>query len=205
MLLGRSPAAIAAPVIMPGASIDALYAQSRQPADLPADLVNRRPDILAAEQTLRAANADIGQARGAYFSSIRLTSGIGYESNALRDLLNPASMLRNLGANLVQPVFRAGAIGALVSGAQARETQARAQYISSVQNAFKDVYDALSNLTASEQVYSASTCRATALTDSLRLANLRCNNGYSSYLDMLTAQRDLLQIQSSQSMRSGRN
>lgn len=197
VLLGRSPAAISAPVIARGASIDALYAQSHLPADLPADLVNRRPDILAAEQTLRAANADIGQARAAYFPSIRLTSGIGYESSAFRDLLNPASMLWNLGANLVQPVFRAGAIGALVSGAQARETQARAQYISSVQIAFKDVHDALTNLTATEQVYSASTRRANALTDSLRLATLRYDNGYSSYLEVLTAQRDLLQIQSS--------
>ena len=196
VLLGRSPAAISAPVIARGASIDTLYAQSRQPADLPADLVNRRPDILAAEQNLRAANADIGQARAQYFPSIRLTSGIGYESNAFRDLLNPASMLWNLGANLVQPVFRAGAIGALVSAAQARETQARAQYISSVQNAFKDVHDALTNLAASEQVVGAATRRATALTDSVRLATLRYDNGYSSYLDVLTAQRDLLQIQS---------
>lgn len=196
VLLGRSPAAISAPVIARGAPIDALYAQQRQPADLPADLVNRRPDILAAEQTLRAANADIGQARAAYFPSIRLTSGIGYESSAFRDLLNPASMLWNLGANLVQPVFRAGAIGALVSGAQAREAQARAQYLTSVQNAFKDVHDALTNLAASEQLYGASTRRATALTDSLRLATLRYDNGYSSYLEVLTAQRDLLQIQS---------
>lgn len=197
VLLGRSPAAISAPVVARGAPIDTLYAQLRQPADLPADLVNRRPDIVAAEQTLRAANADIGQARAAYFPSIKLTSGIGYESSAFRDLINPASMLWNLGANLVQPVFRAGAIGALVSGAQARETQARAQYIASVQNAFKDVHDALTNLAASEQVYSASTRRATALTDSVRLATLRYDNGYSSYLDVLSAQRDLLQVQSS--------
>ena len=196
VLLGRSPAAISAPVIARGAPIDALYAHVKVPADLPADLVNRRPDILAAEQTLRAANADIGQARAAYFPTIKLTSGFGTASNAFRDLVSPASMLWNLGANLVQPVFRAGAIGALVSGAQARETQARAQYISSVQNAFKDVHDALTNLAASEQIYSASTRRATALTDSVRLATLRYDNGYSSYLDVLTAQRDLLQIQS---------
>lgn len=197
VLLGRSPTAISAPVIARGAPIDMLYTHLILPADLPADLVNRRPDILAAEQTLRAANADIGQARAQYFPSIKLTSGIGYESNAFKDLINPASMLWNLGANLVQPLFRAGAIGAVVSGARARETQARAQYVSSVQNAFKDVHDALTNLAASEQIYSASTRRASALTDSLRLATLRYNNGYSSYLDVLSAQRDLLQIQSS--------
>ena len=198
VLLGRSPTAIAAPVIARGAAIETLYAHLVLPADIPSDLLNRRPDLIAAEETLRAANADIGQAKAQYFPSIKLTSGIGYESNAFKDLLNPASMLWNLGANLVQPIFRSGAIGALVSGAQARETQARAQYVLGVQNAFKDVHDALTNLTAGEQITTAAARRATALTDSTRLATLRYNNGYSSYLEVLTAQRDLLQIQATQ-------
>ena len=197
VLLGRSPRAITTPVIARGAAIDALYRQMIVPADLPADLLNRRPDILAAEQALVAANADIGQARANYFPSVKLTTGLGYESTRLSDLINPASLLWNLGANLVQPIFRAGAIGALVTGAQARRTQAEAQYVQSVQNAFKDVHDALTNLAASELVYAASTRRATALSDALRLATLRYDNGYTSFLEVLTAQRDLLQTQSS--------
>jgi multidrug efflux system outer membrane protein len=69
VLLGRSPAAVAQPVIARGKDIQALYQHLSLPADLPSDVLNRRPDILAAEQTLIAANADIGQAKAAYFPS----------------------------------------------------------------------------------------------------------------------------------------
>ncbi len=197
VLAGRSPRAIATPQIGRGASIDALYAHLTAPVDLPADLLNRRPDIVAAEQALVAANADIGQARAQYFPSIRLTSGIGYESNVLKDLISPASLLWNLGASLAQPVFRAGAIGAVVQGAQARKTQAQAQYVQTVENAFRDVHDAITAVSANDLIYGASNRRAKALKDTLRLATLRYDNGYSSYLEVLTAQRDLLQTQAS--------
>ncbi len=197
VLLGRSPAAIARPVITRGGSIDSLYQQLSLPADLPSDLLNRRPDIIAAEQALIAANADVAQAKSQYFPSVKLTSGIGYESRAFQDLFNPASLLWNLGANLVQPVFRAGAIGAVVAGAEARKTQALAQYVQAVQGAFRDVHDALVTTAASEQVYVASKRRVVALKDSLRLADLRYKNGYSSYLEVLSAQRDLLQAETS--------
>ena len=143
-----------------------------------------------------AANADIGQARAQYFPSVRLTGSGGYESNRLSELINPASVLWNLGAGLTQPIFRAGAIGALVAGAEARKTQAQAQYVQSVQSAFRDVHDALTGLAINDRIYGASNRRAVALKDTLRLATLRYNNGYSSYLEVLTAQRDLLAVQS---------
>lgn len=197
VLLGRSPSAIAQPMIVRGSSIDTLYQQLSLPADLPSDLLNRRPDILAAEQGLVAANADVGQAKAQYFPSVKLTTGIGDESRVFQDLFNPASLLWNIGASLVQPVFRAGAIGAVVSGAEARKTQALAQYVQTVQGAFRDVHDALTNTTANEQIYAASNRRVIALKDSLYLANLRYTNGYSSYLEVLSAQRDLLQAEAS--------
>jgi multidrug efflux system outer membrane protein len=196
ILVGRSPRNIADPVIDRGAPIASLYTRLTPPMDLSSDLLNRRPDILAAEQALIAANADIGQARSLLFPSIRLTSSVGYESNMLKDLINPASMLWNLGIGLTQPIFRAGAIGAVVTGARARETQAKGQYVLSVQSAFRDVHDALTAMNANTMIYDASKRRATALQDALRLATLRYNNGYSSYLEVLTAQRDLLQTQS---------
>ncbi|MFZ6815592.1 efflux transporter outer membrane subunit [Undibacterium sp. Rencai35W] len=196
VLLGRSPAAIANPDIPRGNSIDRIYQQLSVPADLPSDLLNRRPDIIAAEQTLVAANADIGQAKAQYFPSLKLTTTYGDESKVFQDLFNPASLLWNLGANLAQPVFRAGAIGAVVSGAEARKTQALAQYVQSVQGAFRDVHDALINTSANEQMYAAGNRRVVALKDSLRLAELRYKNGYSGYLDVLSAQRDLLQAES---------
>ena len=195
VLAGRSPRAIATPQIARGAAIDALYGRLTAPVDLPADLLNRRPDIVAAEQALVAANADIGQARAQYFPSIRLTTGIGYESNVLKNLISPESLLWNLGASLAQPVFRAGAIGAVVQSAEARKAQA--QYVQTVENAFRDVHDAITALSANELIYGATNRRAKALKDTLRLATLRYDNGYSSYLEVLTAQRDLLQTQAS--------
>ena len=195
VLVGRSPSAIAKPVIARGSDIDGLYQQLRIPADLPSNLLERRPDIVAAEQSLVAANADIGQAKALYFPTLKLSSGVGYESQGLKDLINPASMLWNIGANLTQPVFRAGAIGAVVSGAEARKTQALAQYVQTVQGAFRDVHDALNNATANEQIYPSGQHRVAALKDSLRLAELRYKSGYSSYLEVLNAQRDLWQAQ----------
>jgi multidrug efflux system outer membrane protein len=195
VLLGRSPTAIANPDLLRGSSIGSLYQQLNLPTDLSSDLLNRRPDIIAAEQALVAANADVGQAKALYFPSVKLTTGIGYESRVFRDLLDPASLLWNVGANLVQPIFRAGAIGALVSGAEARKDQAMAQYLQAVQGAFRDVHDALNNVSANQQVYLAGNRRVLALKDSLRLADLRYKNGYSSYLEVLNAQRDLQQTE----------
>ncbi|MDP1977526.1 efflux transporter outer membrane subunit [Undibacterium sp.] len=197
VLLGRSASAIAQPVIARGNAIDSLHQQLIMPADLPSDLLNRRPDILSAEQALVAANADIGQAKSQYFPSLKLTTTAGYESKVFEDLINPASLLWSLGSSLAQPIFRAGAIGAVVQGAEARKNQALAQYVQAVQGAFRDVHDALNNTAANEQVNVASERRVTALKDSLRLADLRYKNGYSSYLEVLNAQRDLFQAQAS--------
>ncbi|HTD05758.1 efflux transporter outer membrane subunit [Undibacterium sp.] len=197
VLLGRSPSEVVKPVIARGTSLDGLYQQLTVPADLPSDLLNRRPDILSAEQTLVAANADIGQAKSQYFPTVKLTSSYGYESLGFKNLIDPASLMWTLGSNLVQPLFRAGAIGAVVQGAEARKNQALAQYVQTVQGAFRDVHDALTNMSADEQVTQSTTRRVVALRDSLRLAKLRYDNGYSSYLEVLNAQRDLLQAESS--------
>ena len=195
VLLGRSPAAIMHPVLPRGQSIDMLYQQAVLPSDLPSDLLERRPDVLAAEQSLMAANADIGQAKAQYFPSIKLTSGIGYEAGALSDLFSPGALMWNLGANIAQPLFHGGAIRAGVEAAEARKMQATAQYVQTVQGAFRDVHDALTNAEANQSVYQSSLRRVTALKDTLRLTELRYNNGYSGYLEVLSAQRDLSQAQ----------
>lgn len=196
LLLGRSPQAIAHPQIPRGKALSELYAKLTPPADLPSDVLNRRPDLRAAEQNLVAANAEIGQAKAQYFPSIKLTGGGGYESRVLSDLIQPSSLLWNLGANLAQPIFRGGLISALVDGAKARKDQALAQYVQAVQGAFRDVHDALVNMSADEQIVQASAQRQAALKETLRLANLRYDNGYSSYLEVLNAQRDLWQVES---------
>lgn len=197
VLLGRSATAISQPQIARGNDIDKLYQEMQLPADLPADLLNRRPDILSAEENLIAANADIGQVKAQYFPSFKLTTGVGYESRKLADLVNPSALFWNIGSNIVQPLFRAGAIGAEVKGAEARQQQALAQYTKTVQEAFRDVHDALTNSTANDEIHVATKLRVDTLKDSLRLADLRYQNGYSSYLEVLTAQRDLLSAEAS--------
>lgn len=197
VLVGRSPAAITQGAIPRGKSIDELYQELQLPADLPSDLLSRRPDLAAAEQTLIAANAEIGQVKAQYFPSIRLTAGTGYESRALRDLFDPISWFWNLGSSITQPLFRAGAIGAAVAGAEARQQSALAQYSKAVQEAFRDVHDALTNSEANDQIHIATEQRVKALKDSWRLADLRYKNGYSAYLEVLSAQRDVLQAEGS--------
>lgn len=196
VLLGRQPSAIAQPVVQRGAPLEALYAAQLVPANLPSDVMSQRPDVVAAEQALIAANADIGQARAAYFPRLSLTAAVGNQSKELSTLFDPASLFWNVVGNLAQPVFRAGAIGALVSAANAREQQALAQYTQTVQNAFKDVHDALNNVAATRSITSSTLVRIGALQTASRLADLRYKAGYSGYLEVLNAQRDLAQAQS---------
>ena len=196
-LTGRRPAAIVQPNIARGTAIDLLFSRATVPAELPSDLLNRRPDVVAAEQQLIAANADIGQAKAAYYPTIKLTASVGYESRQLSELFNPSSLFWNLASGLTQPLFRAGSIDAVVAGATARKAQVTAQYALAVQGAFKDVHDALNNIAANEALVTIAEKRIAALREVLRLANLRYTNGYSSYLEVLNAQRDLSQAESS--------
>ena len=196
VLLGRKPTDIVNPVLLRGADLGTLYAAQAIPADLPSDVLTRRPDVVAAEQNLIAANADIGQARTAYFPKLSLTAGLGLESKDLSDLFNPASLLWNLVGNLTQPIFRAGAIDAVVAASNARQQQALAIYTQAVQNAFRDVHDALNNVAAGRDITATTARRIDALRSTLRLADLRYKNGYSAYLEVLNAQRDLAQAES---------
>lgn len=191
VLAGRNPAAIVQPNIARGTAIDVLFSRATVPAELPSDILNRRPDLIAAEQQLIAANADIGQAKAAYYPTIKLTASLGLESRQLSDLFNPSSLFWNLASGITQPLFRAGSIDAVVAGANARKAQASAQYALAVQGAFKDVHDALNVIASSEALVTTAEKRIAALREVLRLANLRYTNGYSSYLEVLNAQRDL--------------
>jgi multidrug efflux system outer membrane protein len=196
LLLGRSPAAIAKPSVARGASVAVLVGQAVVPSALPSDVLNQRPDLAGAEQALIAANADVAQARTAYFPRLSLTATLGQQSRDLSDLLKPASLFWNLLGNLTQPVFRAGSIDALVAAANAREQQALAQYTQAVQAAFRDVHDALNNASASADVARVTTQRIEALRTGARLVDLRYQSGYSGYVEVLNNQRDLAQAES---------
>jgi multidrug efflux system outer membrane protein len=195
VLLGRSPKQVMNPEIARGLTIQQLVQNLPSATELPSDLLARRPDVAAAEQGLVAANADVGQAKAAYFPSLRLTTSLGRESRVLEDLFSPASLLWNVASSLAQPVFRAGAVGAVVDGAEARKRQALGQYVQTVQNAFRDVHDSLNNAASNAEIDASTQSRLTAVRETYRLSNLRYQSGYSAYVEVLNAQRDLMQAE----------
>ena len=197
VLLGRTPRAItesavkrpsnekerneAPPLLVPLA-----------PQGLPSDLLLRRPDIVQAEQRLIAVNARIAAARAALFPRIALTGYLGSESGALRDLFSGPALIWQLAFALSQPIFQAGRLSGEIDAIKAREQQALAQYQKAVQEAFREVQQALSTQTRAREIFEAESTRATALQDTLRLARIRYDNGLVSQLEVIDAERNLL-------------
>jgi multidrug efflux system outer membrane protein len=192
VLLGRSPKAIYEGSLDAGRDAEGTTALIAVPSGVPSELLLRRPDLIEAEQRLIAANARINAARALYFPRISLTGYLGGESVALGSLFSGSALIWGIAAGLTQPLWAGGRIAAEVEGATAREQQAIAQYQGSIQNAFREVRDALvAQVRAREQV-EAQSQRVTALNETLRLAKLRYANGFSSQLDVLDAERSLL-------------
>ena len=192
VLTGRSPRDIVTKPVDRGTAIDALIAPPPVPSGLPSDVLERRPDIRAAEQSLVAANARIGQAKAAYYPSISLTGLFGVESNSLGELFSGPSRVWQFSASAAQTVFDAGRTESQVAVAQAREQQVLTQYQSSIQRAFKDALDALVVQRKARESLDAETARRDALKSTLDLAQLRYDNGISSLLEVLIAERALL-------------
>ncbi|MGS1009247.1 AdeC/AdeK/OprM family multidrug efflux complex outer membrane factor [Achromobacter anxifer] len=165
------------------------------PAGLPSDLLVNRPDIVAAEHRLQAANANIGAARAAFLPTITLTGAFGTASSELDGLFSGGSRAWNFAPSINLPIFDAGRRSANLDLTEARRDQAVAAYEQTIQTAFKDVSDALSaRYWLAEQV---DVLRATvaAQSERARLAQLRYDHGASPYLEVLDAQRDLLAAQ----------
>ena len=192
VLLGRSPRALMESAVERGVALDALALPPAVPAGLPSDLLQRRPDIREAEQRLIAANARIGVARAAYYPSISLTGMFGFESEKLVDLFSAPARIWQFTAGAAQTVFDAGRTGAQVDIATARHEQQLAVYQGTVQNAFREVKDALSASRKSAERLTAEQSRIQALRDAYRLADLSYRSGESSLLDVLDAERGLL-------------
>ncbi|HWQ37889.1 MAG TPA: efflux transporter outer membrane subunit [Burkholderiales bacterium] len=195
VLLGRSPRAIVEQPMDRGAAIDVLAMPPSVPAGLPSDLLERRPDLQQAEQSLVAANARIGQARAAYYPSISLTGLFGGESESLGNLFKSSARVWLFSAAAAQTVFDAGRTASRVEAAQAREQQALARYQSAIQNAFRETLDALVAQRKAREALEAQQARVTALQSALKLAQLRYDNGVSSLLEVLDAERGLLDAQ----------
>lgn len=195
VLLGRSPRDIVGTVPERGAAIEALSVPPAVPAGLPSDLLERRPDLREAEQRLVAANARIGQAKAAYFPSIPLTGSFGTESTTLADLFTAPARIWLISVSAAQTIFDAGRIGSQVEAAQARQRQALAQYQATIQNAFKDTRDALVAQRKARERLETEQLRVGSFQKALELARLRYDNGESSLLDVLDAERGLLGAQ----------
>ena len=185
ILLGRDPGPIAR-----GKPIDALVAPP-VPGDLPSALLERRPDILQAEQNLIAANADIGVARSLYYPTLSLTGVLGSASTALGDFLGSASVAWSIGAGLAGPVFTFGSIEGQVQSAEAAQREALAFYRQTILGAFRETNDALVGSARTLEEAQAQARRVEALRDYARLSRLRFDNGYAGFLEVLYAENEL--------------
>ncbi len=164
-------------------------------ADLPADVLLRRPDVRAAEQQLIAANANIGAARAAFFPRITLTGAFGTSSAALSGLFKAGSKAWSFQPVLSEPIFDSGRTGSNVDLAEARKTIAVAQYEKTIQQAFREISDLLIARDKLKQQLEAQEATEKAQTERLHLTEARYNGGVASYLELLDAQRDAFTAQ----------
>ena len=171
------------------AALGALPVPPAPPLGLPSALLERRPDVRAAEQRLVAANAQIGVARAEMFPTLSLTGGLGQESTELQNLLGAPARFWSLGFGLALPLFDGGRRAARVDEVSAAEREAVAAYQGAVSAAFKDVADALANAQAAAQSQADVERRDRATANALRLAQARYDAGYAAYLELLDAQR----------------
>jgi len=189
VLIGRNPGPIAR-----GRPINEL-ALPPVPPGLPSALIERRPDLVAAEQALVAANARIGAAKAAYFPTISLTGAFGAASRSLSDLSSGTARVWSYGADVSVPIFTAGAIAGQVQSAEGAQREALAQYRKAVQTGFRETEDALAGITGSRAARDAVQSQTDALADYARLARRRYEGGYTSYLEVLDAERSLFSAQ----------
>jgi len=194
-LTGRSPRAVFTPEVARGAGIEAATSVPPLPAGLPSGLVARRPDIRRVEAQLAASELRIQQARAEYFPSINLTGAYGVESATLGSLFTGPAIAWSFGAALLQPLLNFKSIEANVQGAEARRDSTTVTYKQTVQNAFREVHDALVVNATARDVLAAETERRDKLQQALSVANLRYESGVTGFLEVLDAQRSLLAAQ----------
>jgi len=161
------------------------------PAGLPSELLERRPDILGAEQELIAANARIGVAKAQYFPTISLTGLVGGASGELSSLFSGSGRTWSFGGTVLGPIFTAGNIAGQVQSAEARQQQALARYEKAIQTAFAEVETGLISTRKTREELEAQIRQVEALNQYARLARLRYDNGYVSYLEVVDAERNL--------------
>jgi multidrug efflux system outer membrane protein len=194
VLLGRNPGPIRR-----GQPLNEMPVPAAVPAGLPSVLLDRRPDLLAAEQQLVSANARIGEAKALLYPSISITGFYGGQSTDLKDLLDNGARTWSIAGNVLQPIFNSGQNEERVNVAESQQRQALFAYEQSILQAFREVDDTLVGYAKAGERRSAETERVTAENKVLELAELRYQGGVSDYLEVLDAQRSLFDAQLTES------
>jgi multidrug efflux system outer membrane protein len=186
ILLGRNPGPIER-----GPAFTAQTVRAEVPAGLPSSLLERRPDLRLAEQQLVAANADVGQAKAAFYPQLTLTGLFGFQSVALSDLFTSPARTWQFGPAVTMPLFTGGRLRANLKITQAQYDEALARYQGSVQNAFREVSDALIAYQRTRELRDRQEARTQANRDATELANIRYEGGVTSYLEVLYNEQEL--------------
>jgi len=190
LLLGKNPDGV-----VRGLSLTEQRMPPDVPAGLPSTLLERRPDIRAAEQTLIAANAEIGVAKASYFPQISLTGFLGGQGNQLSSLFSGPSAVWNFTPQVTQPIFTAGRLKSNVRLQEAFRDSALVQYEKTIQTAFTEVSNALIAHQRVRESRIQQELLVGALQDRTRLAYVRYRGGVDTLLNALDADRDLFQAE----------
>ncbi len=185
LLLGRNPGPIDR-----GKSIDEMVLPV-VPAGLPSDLLEKRPDVRQAEQALVAANARIGVAKAQFFPTISLTGLFGWASTDLSNLFTGSAQVWSWAGNASAPIFTGGSLLGQFWASEAVQQQTLFNYQSTVQTAFREVNDALIDQKRTREQLEAQKRQVDSLKEYARIAWLRFDNGYTSYIEVLDAERSL--------------
>lgn len=184
--------------LLPDSIESKLLALAPPPADLPSDVLLQRPDIMAAEHQLLAANANIGAARAAFFPSISLTGSIGSGSTELSNLFDSGTRVWSFLPKITLPIFQGGKLRANLSIANADRDIALAQYEKAIQSGFRETADALAlNASLDEQVSSQQRL-VDAAEQANRLSQARYDAGLDSFITLLDARRTAYSAQQTQ-------
>jgi multidrug efflux system outer membrane protein len=190
LLLGRPPS----PITRQGLTNNELLPPPI-PAGLPASLLERRPDVVQAEQVLVAANADIGVAKSMFYPTISLTGFLGGVSGDLTTFLGGTGGVWSVGAGLFQPIFQAGRIRRNLEAAQARFDAALAEYQKAALNSYREVANSLVTIQKLAEQRGHREIGVTALQDASDLSRERYESGLASYIEILTADQQLFEQQ----------
>jgi outer membrane protein, multidrug efflux system len=186
ILLGRNPGSIRR-----GEGFATQQLRAEVPAGLPSSLLERRPDIRFAEQELVAANANIGQAKAAFYPQLTLTGFYGFQSVAFSDLFTSASRTWQFGPAVTLPLFTGGRLRANLKITQAQYEEALAAYQKTVQNAFREVSDGLIAYQRTREFAVRQEQRTQANREAADLATIRYDGGVTSYLEVLYNEQEL--------------